>query len=133
MGEDKKHYKAKYGDWAGNPNGHAPDFSRCCEEVHSHDGWRYHQCGRKRGHGPDGAYCKQHDPVAVAARKEKSEAKHRAAYRSDMQRAYGPTFLAALREIAEGHNDPRGLAQEIVSDFDAKYPLTRRQSSEEGR
>ena len=132
MGENVR-YKEKYGDWAGNPRGRAPDFARCCEEVHTADGWRTHQCSRKRGHGPDGAYCKQHDPAAIAERKEKSDAKHRETLRADMQRAYGPSFLASLRKIAEGHNDPRGLAQEIVSDFDAKYPDARRQSSEDGR
>jgi hypothetical protein len=55
-----------YGAWAGNPKGHPEDTSRCIESVM--DGFHSHQCIRKRGNGPDGLYCKQHDPQAVKAR-----------------------------------------------------------------
>lgn len=27
-------------------------------------GWSNRQCSRKNGHGPDGLFCKQHDPIA---------------------------------------------------------------------
>jgi hypothetical protein len=51
----------RYGVWAGCPQGQAEDLTRCIEEVWPTDGsWIPYQCSRKRGHGPDGLYCKQH-------------------------------------------------------------------------
>ena len=51
----------RYGAWGGNPNGTREDPERCIEEIWPVDGkWIPHQCSRKRGHGPDGLYCKQH-------------------------------------------------------------------------
>lgn len=54
----ESHYKKAYGEWAGKPKGTNPDFNRCAKEI-----WENHiskQCSRACGHGPDGAYCKQH-------------------------------------------------------------------------
>lgn len=66
MSDSNARYPKSYGDWAGNPNGIPPDFKRCCEEVRIPGRWAsYAQCQRSRGHGPDKAYCKQHDPEAV--------------------------------------------------------------------
>jgi len=51
-------YTRRYRIWAGNPKGDPEDPERCIEEVP--DGGRsvlFHQCYRKRGHGPDRAYC----------------------------------------------------------------------------
>ena len=51
----------RYGQWAGNPAGAAEDGERCREEVWSRGGgWIPSQCLRKRGHGPNGDFCKQH-------------------------------------------------------------------------
>lgn len=53
--------KRRYGVWGGCVWGQAEDPTRCTEEV-----WPANlqgipqQCSRKRGHGPDGLYCKQH-------------------------------------------------------------------------
>jgi hypothetical protein len=53
--------KLRYGVWNGCPQGQAEDPTRCIEEVWPHSGgWIPYQCCRKRGHGPDGLYCKQH-------------------------------------------------------------------------
>lgn len=61
----------RYGAWAGNPKGKAEDPTRCIKEVWPVDfGMIPYQCFRKRGHGPDGLYCKQH-----AAMEEKRRAK----------------------------------------------------------
>ena len=99
-----------------------PDPARCCVEVSNGGRWpSYHQCNRPRGHGPEGAYCKQHDPEVVAARRAASEA----AYNEKRRRKalmHADQYLAALRKIAEGHNDPRALAAEVVADFDRRYP-----------
>ncbi len=48
-----------YGRWAGNERGTKEDFDRCIKEVRG-DGWISYQCLRKRGHGKDKLYCKQH-------------------------------------------------------------------------
>ena len=50
----------RYGVWQGCPLGQAEDLTRCIEEVWPSDGWVPYQCCRKRGHGPEGSYCKQH-------------------------------------------------------------------------
>lgn len=56
-------YKRRYGkDAAFNPTGDRPNYERCAHEVERFSKGRffYHQCTRKCGHGPDGAFCKQH-------------------------------------------------------------------------
>lgn len=115
---DNKLYPERYGDWAGNPRGHAPDFKRCCENLHD----RFHpggyQCTRPRGHGPDKAYCKQHDPAAVAARREKSQRKYYDEMNKKQSQWHGPKFLAVLRKIADGHNDPRSIAREAIEEYE---------------
>ena len=55
-----------YGNWAGNPKGVKEDPSRCIEGVYHGLFSRGSQCGRKRGHGPGGEYCKQHSPDEIA-------------------------------------------------------------------
>lgn len=49
-----------YANWAGNPKGIKEDLTRCIESVFSESDYISGQCSRKRGHGPDGLYCKQH-------------------------------------------------------------------------
>ncbi len=36
------------------------DRCRCAALVHDTSGWGVYQCSRKRGHGPDNLFCKQH-------------------------------------------------------------------------
>ncbi len=119
MTEQSSHYPEKYGAWAGFPKGHAPDFARCCVKIF---GGRSsppggYQCQRSRGHGPDGAYCKQHDPAAVKARQVASMAKYNAEMNKERYGWHGRQFFNALVKIAEGHNDARGFAQEVIDDF----------------
>jgi len=53
--------KKYYGIWAGDPKGRMERETDCVEEVYYSSGfWRWYQCSRKRGHGLDGLYCKQH-------------------------------------------------------------------------
>jgi len=49
-----------YSSWSGDKKGVPEDVTRCIEEVPSNGSWIPYQCRRKRGHGPDGLYCKQH-------------------------------------------------------------------------
>ena len=51
----------RYGQWAGNPRGNAEDVTWCIKEVCDYScSMIPYQCTRKRGHGRDGLYCKQH-------------------------------------------------------------------------
>lgn len=112
----KSHYRSSYGrSW--HPA--APDFTRCCENVRTPVGATtdFHQCLRKRGFGPDGAYCKQHDPSAAQARREASRARYVEQTNKLRYGWSGRTFYDALKQIAEGHNDARGLAQQVIADF----------------
>ena len=48
------------------------DIKRCVTSIYT--GYCIHQCSRKRGYGPDGLYCKQHDPIRIAEKeKQKNE------------------------------------------------------------
>lgn len=90
-----------------------PDYTRCAAAVFG--AWDTKQCLRANGHGPHGAYCKQHDPVARKAKQDAGAAK----WRNDMENlrresTFTSDCQSAIREIAAGHNDPRGLAQSII-------------------
>ncbi|MFN7882814.1 MAG: hypothetical protein ACK5PF_07350 [bacterium] len=116
--EFKAHFRPAYGRY-----GHdRPDFARCADSVYSGDAWSgAKQCSRKNGHGPDGAFCKQHDPVALAA---KQVARFAAWKRESDQKAREIVFTSesktAIRAIAEGHNDPMTLAREILARYEGK-------------
>lgn len=115
---DNSAYQSRYGAWAGRPNGAAPDFSLCCEEVWpSQRGEMHHQCRKKRGHGPGEAYCKTHNPEAVKARKEAANEEYRVKTNKMRYSWNGRVFFNALQQIADGHNDARGLAQEVIAEF----------------
>lgn len=102
-----------------------PDLTKCAHKVVRYErGWpRYSQCSRKNGHGPHGAYCGQHDPDAVAKRAEARDAAWRAereAQRNTAEaarklEAFREAAVAAIRQIAAGHNDPRQLAADVIA------------------
>lgn len=96
-----------------------PDLSRCCVEVTDYSlNWpQHHQCQRKRGYGPDEAYCKQHDPEIVKAREIESTKRHNDKWNKVRYEIHGKTFFEALQKIADGCNDARSLAQEIITKF----------------
>jgi hypothetical protein len=67
IAELRKHSPAKiaeypdsYNEWSGNPKGYRPDFDRCARVVWPKGSYTSYQCSRACGHGPNGAYCKQH-------------------------------------------------------------------------
>lgn len=113
-------YPKAYAKWAGNPAGVKPDYNRCCAKVSTSNNWFPSQCTRKRGYGPDEAYCKTHDPAVVAERERKSLEKYRAKSKERLYEFYGKSFYNVLKKIADGHNDARGLAQEIINNFEGK-------------
>lgn len=58
--EKNKNGERRYGKWAGSPAGHAEDKTKCVAEIPAPPSWQRVQCSRKRGHGPNGEFCKQH-------------------------------------------------------------------------
>lgn len=108
--------------YAGSP-GTPEDPTRCIEKVWSGSMLSGHvQCSRKRGHGPDGLYCKQHDPAAKKARQQKQDAKWEAGRkvqaRIAKQARAGAPFYRALKQIADGANDARAIARDAIADYD---------------
>lgn len=115
---DKNHYKEKYGNWAGNPAGRAPDFKRCCEEVWSKERFSISsQCRKPRGYGPEKAYCKIHDPDYVKEKSIKQRQEYIERVNKERYKWHGREFFNALEIIANGHNDPRTLATEVIKKF----------------
>jgi hypothetical protein len=113
--DGKGTYPTEYGAWAGNPKGHKPDLKRCCVTVHGGGRWAsFHQCHRKRGHGPNNAYCAQHNPSVVEARNQKRDARHKAEWQKRLIEIHGQRFYDALVKIADGHNDARGVARDAI-------------------
>ncbi len=60
MTPDGEPGKRRYGIWAGSPKGQPEDLNCCVESVYGTGRYINSQCSRKRGHGPNGEYCKQH-------------------------------------------------------------------------
>lgn len=119
---DNTAYRERYGQWGGQPQGTPPDYERCCVNVVPDErggAARAHQCHKKRGYGPGLAYCKQHDPDAVKARRDAADEKWRLEQNAKRYQWHGREFYDALEQIANGHNDARGLAQEIIDKFKA--------------
>ena len=120
MGQEKEIkltslHRTSYGRY----NDH-PDPEKCCVEVWEQGrSFSHYQCRRKRGYGPEGAYCKQHSPEEQKKRDEKSREKYQ---KGVMRRrlVYGAVFYSALVKIAEGHNDPRALAEEVIAPYRKK-------------
>jgi hypothetical protein len=115
---DRDHYKDKYGSWAGNNAGSKPDFNKCCEEVWSSDRWsRASQCSKSRGFGPEKAYCKIHDPSYVEEKSRKQKEEYIKKVNKQRYQWHGKEFFLVLETIANGHNDPRSLAMEVIKNF----------------
>lgn len=95
-------------------------YGKCAGRVRS--GWGdTFQCSRKNGHGPHGAWCKQHDPVASKARSDAASAKWNAEYEQNRRASdFARDCQAAIRDIAAGHNDPRALAQSVIDKLESK-------------
>jgi hypothetical protein len=116
--EFKAHFRPAYGRYGGV----RPDFARCADTVSSGSIWHgSKQCSRKNGHGPDGAFCKQHDPQALAAKRVARDAAWRREWDQKARKsAFTSESKNAIRAIAEGHNDPMTLAREILARYEGK-------------
>lgn len=94
----------------------------CKERVSDRQGFGRYGCGHKAKHdpGPDGIprHCGTHSAAAKAKRNAKSRSNYDA-YRAKRDAAYAVSELrnqleGVLREIAEGHNDPRAHANQAL-------------------
>jgi hypothetical protein len=81
------------------------DPTKCVEAVSRHVGrWpTQHQCKRDPGFGPDGLYCKQHDPDARAAKRAAQSAKWEAEREAVNRLAAELDRL--LDQLGHGHSD----------------------------
>ncbi len=106
--------KRIYGAWAGDPAGTPEDTARCIEEVMgSGRDMHSYQCGKKRGHGEGGLYCRIHDPEYVKAKLQarqdvwdKETAESTAKYKLEF------TAVKACKEI--NPDNPQAVAERIV-------------------
>lgn len=117
MSDKSTEFMSEYQERYGRHN-NRPDYTKCAEAVYTGDVWSgSRQCSRKNGHGPHGAWCKRHNPEAVRARREAQTAKwdaERAA--RNRKTKFQNDCITAVRNIAAGHNDPRGLCQSIIDE-----------------
>lgn len=90
---------------------------RCCTQVHFYIGRWPHtkQCDRK-GVVEEGGkfYCKQHSPAEVKKREKASQEKWDAQSKQWILERRGPAAHKVLQQIADGHNDARGLARAFL-------------------
>ena len=95
----------------------------CCETIWQ--GMARYGCSRNGVVERKGKrYCRQHDPVAVDARRKKRDeewcrkqmADEAAWQRKAAKMALAHASVEAIRQIAAGHNDARGLAQQVLTD-----------------
>lgn len=79
---------------------------RCKERVYRGSWPRPERCARRNGHGPDGGYCKQHNPAAEAARKAESSRRYKEKRISDRKMNFvwagGNILKDALEKYANG-------------------------------
>lgn len=117
MHPERPQYRTQYEAWAGNQKGRKPDFERCCESVHSSDGWSSYQCKNKAKFDPDHTgkptKCGVHSFAAFKRREVKGWAQleanaERARSRKQVSDARAEA-LTVVQKIADGHNDPRSL------------------------
>jgi len=99
----------------------APDHNFCAYSVYGTGrGASSYQCTRKNGSGPHGAWCKQHDPDARKAKSDARAEKWREEYDAkDRLRKATEALQIALATIANGCNDPQGLAADVMAELNA--------------
>lgn len=94
-----------------------------CQEPSVREVWsnwpRYHQCyNQARFPAGDPRWCKVHNPEEVKARDVAAKEKWDADWNRRRVEIWGPKFKAVLQQVADGHNDARRLAQELLDEFE---------------
>jgi len=97
------------------------NMDHCRQGIWAH--MRVHQCTNKVKVKRDGiGFCGLHDPVALkakldaklAAYKAKAEVRQRMEDEATTARKLRENALCAIRQIVDGHNDPRALARTVL-------------------
>lgn len=111
-----------YGHSHLHKKGFREDKTKCVVEVMRYVGrWPSSgQCARKRGFGPEGLYCRQHDPKVVAEKEKIQWDKYEQDRKKRMLQFLGPAAVEVLRKIASGCNDARGAAIEFLEEHKLK-------------
>jgi hypothetical protein len=116
---------------------HGPDPERCCVRLMSN--YTSYQChnkgkvtrlvaeidwrtGKPTTKPVKRLYCGVHDPARVEERerkrqeeeRRKEEAREAIRNRKRAEESFQAACVAAIREIANGHNDARGLAMDVM-------------------
>ena len=89
----------------------------CAKLIHNKYSFNGLKCSKPPVVERDGKmYCKMHDPVAAKARRDASYAKWQAEFvRHSATIKFERAAQKAIEQIAEGHNDPRALAQSVMA------------------
>lgn len=108
------------------------DNRYCVASVHNGSGHvGFHQCSRKPKHEYGGhGWCAQHYPPNEHKRREERHAAWKAEWkareegwaREAAEAKQKAAALEAIKKIAAGHNDPRGLAEEVLSIIPTQEP-----------
>jgi len=99
----------------------------CLTQVPARQGYGYHLCSKLACDDPDEdgnpTRCATHSKAGIERSKQRSDERYRQytleAERTQRLCAATAALEPALRQIAEGHNDARGLAQEAIAKIDA--------------
>lgn len=83
---------------------HAPyNPIKCVESVRDDGRWpSFHQCRRANGHGPEGLYCKAHNPEAVAQRDKERTEKWERERKAEAPKWFAHSMFALLKESVNG-------------------------------
>lgn len=96
--------------------GYRVDKARCRASVHEGGrGVGFHQCLKKPMTGE--RYCSVHLPANVKKRQDDNYRRYQEREAADKRRRIAfcaASLIKALRQIANGHNDPRALAIEVL-------------------
>jgi len=81
-----------------------PDYTRCAKAL----GRYMRQCTNLNGYGPEGAWCRQHNPIAVEEKWKAKNAEWDAKFaRERLLSNLKAERASIIEQIAAGHNDPR--------------------------
>ena len=119
MAEHTAEFMGQYRKAYGRYGASRPDLLRCAHSV-SDGMFGSKQCSRANGQGPHGAWCKQHDPVACKAKSDEMSGKRAKEYAAKKRLTAATEALKlALATIANGCDDPKGLAADVMAELNA--------------
>lgn len=94
--------KLRYNRWGGNPNGTAYNPKKCAGNCYDNHTRLFSQCRNSPGFGPDGIFCKKHDPDYIAKKQAERNAKDEAKWKASRPSVYGKALFDLLKESQAG-------------------------------